>query len=204
MVWIVGDETIDGSETGTSFRQALFFMTTGFYLHDTMIYERTPSYPSGERSNRYSQSFEYMFVFSKGKPKTFNLIKDRQNRWGGLSSFGTQSETLKNGDKKVRKKIQVSKTGVRYNIWNYATGKGFSSNDETSHPAIFPESLAEDHIHSWSNEGDLVYDPLMGSGTTAKMAHLQNRNWVGSEISEEYCKVAEKRLRPYLQQTKLL
>lgn len=200
VVWVVGDATIEGSESGTSFRQALYFMEVGFNLHDTMIYERTPSYPSGENSNRYSQSFEYMFVFSKWKPKTFNLIKDRINRWGGLSSFGTQSETLKDGEKKIRKKIQVSKVGVRYNIWNYATGKGFSSKDEINHPAVFPESLAEDHIHSWSNEGDIVYDPFMGSGTTAKMAHLQKRKYIGSEISSEYCDIAEKRLKPYLQQ----
>jgi DNA modification methylase len=203
VVWVVGDETVEGSETGTSFRQALFFMSCGFNLHDTMIYEKTPSYPSGEKSIRYSQSFEYMFILSKGKPKTFNLISDRINRWGGLTSFGTQSEQLKDGTKKIRKKIQVKETGVRYNIWNYATGKGFSSKDETNHPAVFPELLARDHIYSWSNKGDLVYDPCMGSGTVAKMAHLQGRNWIGSEISKEYCDRAEKRIAPSLQLQKL-
>ncbi len=196
VVWVVGDATIKGSETGTSFRQALFFMQCGFNLHDTMLYERSPAYPSGEHSTRYSQSFEYMFVFSKGKIKTANILIDRQNRWAGLSSFGIQSERLKNGQLKQRKKIAVKEFGARYNIWNYATGKGFSSSDNSSdsHPAIFPECLARDHILSWSNPGDLVFDPFTGSGTTGKMALLNARRFIGCEISQEYTDLANNRI----------
>ena len=205
VVWVVGDATINGSETGTSFKQALFFMQCGFRLHDTMIYLKTPSFPASDNSNRYSQSFEYMFVLSKEEPINVNLIKDRKNKWGGSQSWGKASERLKDGKLKTSQKINVLEYGYRFNSWQYATGKGNTTKDEIaySHPAMFPEKLANDHILSWSNKGDLIYDPFMGSGTTAKMAYLQNRNYIGSEISSEYIKIAEKRLKPYLTQTRL-
>lgn len=179
MVWVVGDATIKGSETGTSFKQALFFKEIGFNLHDTMIYEKnSASYPAHRKSTRYTQIFEYMFVFCKGRIKTHNLICDKRNKWAGYKDF---SGKLKN---------PVPEFSPRNNIWKYTT----SFNDKTNHPAVFPEELAQDHILSWSNEGDLVYDPFMGSGTTAKMAILNKRNWIGSEISEEYCKIIERRI----------
>jgi DNA modification methylase len=201
VVWIVGDATIDGSESGTSFRQALFFKEIGFKLHDTMIYEKAGmSMPS---SNRYHQVMEYMFVFSKGKPKTFNPLKDRKNRW--TSSFGNSSTRQKNGELEKKGKIEFDEYGMRFNIWRYANGAGFGQKDEAAygHPATFPEQLCGDHINSWSNEGDLVYDCFMGSGTTAKISHVLNRNWIGSEISETYVELANKRLAPYLAQTSL-
>lgn len=201
LVWVVGDAVINGSESGTSFRQALYFKEIGFKLHDTMIYEKAGmSMPS---SNRYHQVMEYMFVFSKGKPKTFNPLKDRKNRW--TSSFGNSSTRQKNGELEKKGKIEFDDYGMRFNIWRYANGAGFGQKDEAAygHPATFPEYLCGDHINSWSNEGDLVYDCFMGSGTTAKMAHLQKRNWIGSEMSKEYCEIAEKRIKPYLEQTRL-
>jgi site-specific DNA-methyltransferase (adenine-specific) len=196
VVWIVGDATVNGSETGTSFKQALYFKEIGFNLHDTMIYERTAAYPASEKSVRYTQTFEYMFVLSKGKPKSINLIRDRKNKWGGMTSFGTQSERCKDGKLKKRRKIFVSEVGFRFNIWKYATGKGMSTKDEIafSHPAIFPEKLAEDHILSWSNEGDTVLDPMCGSGTTCKIARKNGRNFIGLDVSHEYCDIANKRL----------
>jgi site-specific DNA-methyltransferase (adenine-specific) len=205
VVWIVGDATINGSETGTSFRQALFFKECGFNLHDTMLYSKTPSFPAADGDKRYSQSFEYMFVFSKGEPMHVNLLKDRKNKWGGSQSWGKTSERLKDGSIKEREKINVQEYGYRFNNWEYATGKGNTTKDEIAylHPAMFPEKLAEDHILSWSNENDLVYDCFGGSGTTAKMAHKWRRNWILSEISSEYVKIAEKRISPYLAQTSL-
>ena len=179
VVWVVGDSTIKGSETGTSFKQALYFKEIGFNLHDTMIYEKnSASYPAHRKSTRYTQIFEYMFVFCKDGIKTHNLICDKKNKWAGYKDF---SGKLKN---------PVPEFSPRNNIWKYTT----SFNDKTNHPAVFPEELAQDHIISWSNEGDLVYDPFMGSGTTAKMAILNKRNWIGSEISSEYCKIIEKRV----------
>jgi site-specific DNA-methyltransferase (adenine-specific) len=205
VVWIVGDATINGSETGTSFRQALFFKECGFNLHDTMLYSKTPSFPAADGDKRYSQSFEYMFVFSKGEPMHVNLLKDRKNKWGGSQSWGKTSERLKDGSIKEREKINVQEYGYRFNNWEYATGKGNTTKDEIAylHPAMFPEKLAEDHILSWSNENDLVYDCFGGSGTTAKMAHKWRRNWILSEISSQYVKIAEKRISPYLAQTSL-
>jgi site-specific DNA-methyltransferase (adenine-specific) len=193
MVWVVGDETVRGSETGTSFRQALYFKEIGFNLHDTMIYLKTGF--TNPSHNRYHQVFEFMFVLSKGKPKTFNPIKDRRNKWKG--PWGKTTQRQKDGSLKIvlKKRLQ-EEFGMRFNVWKYDVGKDNSTRDKIAykHPAIFPERLANDHILSWSNEGDVVYDPFMGSGTTAKMALLNNRKFIGSEISEEYCKIAEKRI----------
>lgn len=186
-VWIVADETKKGSETGTSFRQALKFMECGYNLHDTMIYEKSGmAYPE---SNRYHQIFEYMFVFSKGKPKTTNIIKDRPNKYVGTMGGNKRGGLCKRDE-----------FGARFNVWRYNNGRDNSSKDRIAfnHPAIMPEQLANDHIISWSNEGDLVYDPFMGSGTTAKMSILNNRNWIGSEISSEYTEIANKRISKYI------
>ena len=187
LVWIVGDATIRGSETGSSFKQALYFKELGFSLHDTMIYEKnSSSFPARKESNRYTQIFEYMFVFGKGGVSA-NLICDKKNKWAGHKDF---SGKLKN---------PVPEYSPRTNIWKYST----SFNDKTGHPAVFPEQLAEDHILTWTNEKDLVYDCFMGSGTTAKMCILNNRNYIGSEISKEYCDVSDKRLSNLLIQGKL-
>jgi DNA modification methylase len=202
VVWVVGDATINGSESGTSFKQALYFMECGFNLHDTMIYEKTGcSMPSNAR---YLSSFEFMFVLSKGRPTSINLIEDRKNRfpdrWGGGRKVRNQDGTWS-----YRDKYEGKGYGRRFNIWRYNNGgQGYGSGDNVSfHPATFPEDLAKDHIYSWSNEGDIIYDPFMGSGTTAKMAHLQKRKWIGSEVSSEYCQLAEKRIAPYLLQLTL-
>jgi len=194
VVWIVGDATINGSETGTSFRQALYFKDVcGFKLHDTMIYKKKASkFPD---TNRYYQVFEYMFVFSKGRPKTVNLIRDRRNLGFGNAIGG--SDRQKDGTLKERRKGKIiPKLGVRFNIWEYSTGWGNSARDEIAfqHPAIFPEQLAADHIISWSNPGDIVLDPMCGSGTTCKMALKLGRRFIGIDIAEEYCEIARKRV----------
>jgi site-specific DNA-methyltransferase (adenine-specific) len=195
VVWVVKDATINGNKTLTSFKQCLYFQSIGFNVYDVMIYSKT----SGglPHKNRYRDSIEYMFILSKGKPKTINLIKDRKNKYGGTYTFGKTSVREKNGILEQRTQRLVEDYGYRYNIWEYATGKGNSTSDKFAfeHPAIFPEKLANDHIISWSNEGDLVYDCFMGSGTTCKMAKINNRNFIGSEISIEYCEIAEQRIK---------
>ena len=198
IVWVVGDQTKNGSETGTSFRQALGFIDRGFKLHDTMIYEKnTSSFPARRNGKRYTQIFEYMFVFSKGKPKTGNLICDKPNKWAGHTNWGKNTQRDKNNDLKETTKIKpVPEFSPRNNIWKYTVGGGFTTKDKIAHkhPAIFPEELAKDHILSWSNEGDIVMDIFAGSGTTLKMAKLNNRKFIGFEISREYCEIIEKRL----------
>lgn len=187
VVWIVGDATVNGSETGTSFKQALFFKECGFNLHDTMIWEKTGMLPT---QDRYYNIFEYMFVFSKGKPKTMNFICDHKTTAGGRVQ--KKDSCINKGKHEYGAGTFVrSEFSRRTNIWRIPIGK----NKETKgHPAVFPEQLANDHILSWSNEGDLVLDPFMGSGTTAKMALLNNRNFIGFEISKEYCDIANGRL----------
>lgn len=190
VVWIVGDATIKGSETGTSFKQALYFMECGFRLHDTMIWNKGKFSAVGSLKTRYAPVFEYMFVFAKGKLKTFNPIKDRENITFGQKISGNIRQ--KDGSMKPKSTIGkiTAKYGQRFNIWNNAPKQG-----KNKHPAPFPEQLANDHIISWSNENDLIYDPFMGSGTTAKMAIINGRNWIGSEMSEEYCEIIEQRLK---------
>jgi len=198
VVWIVGDATINGSETGTSFKQALFFMECGFNLHDTMIYQKDAC-PFPE-TNRYYPSFEYMFILSKGKPKTANLIMDKPNKRFGEKVTGTgrnpdgtlkQHTAVKNKTNRV-----VKEFGVRTNVWLYSVGKWKVTKDEYAyqHPAMFPEQLAADHIITWSNPGDVIFDPFLGSGTTAKMAVLNNRHYIGFELSSEYFDIACQRL----------
>jgi site-specific DNA-methyltransferase (adenine-specific) len=201
VVWVVSDKTKNGSETGTSFRQALYFKEIGFNLHDTMIYASDKPPLS---HNRYEQKFEYMFVFSKGKPKTFNPIMEDCKYAGegkGARTFRHTGEELQ--ETHTKKPVQDKK--IKGNIWAYSTGFNKSTKDKIAfkHPAIFPEKLVEDHILSWSNEGDLILDCFMGSGTTAKMAILNNRNYIGFELSQEYVDIAEDRLnklRELLQQ----
>lgn len=197
VVWVVGDATIKGSETGTSFRQALYFKEVGFKLFDTMIYAKPPRGAVGNNKT-YWQTFEYMFILSKGNPKTINLINDRKNKESREGDNGTKR--LENGDLIKIKRGGYSEYGRRTNIWEYGIGKGQSTKDNIAfdHPAIFPEQLANDHILSWSNEGDLVYDPFAGSGTTGKMAIINKRKCIMSEISSEYCEIIKKRLEPII------
>ena len=199
VVWIVNDATINGSETGTSFRQALYFKEIGFRLHDTMIYKKT-GIPFPE-INRYYPCFEYMFVLSKGKPKTYNLIQDKVNTSKGHLICCTERQVdgsmkQSSGRKKGRR---MKEKGVRTNIWEYKTGRNNSSKNPIAfqHPAIFPEKLAEDHIISWSNEGDLVLDCFMGSGTTGVACQELNRDFIGIEKVEEYYNIAKERCKEY-------
>lgn len=191
VVWVVGDATINGSETGTSFKQALYFKEIGFNLHDTMIYLKNQlAYPD---SNRYYNGFEYMFVFSKGNPKNFNPIKDRINISAGHKVSGT--ERMKNGLTRSNRACKGNITkeyGIRYNYWLMYN---ISSDETRKHPAVFPEKLANDHIISWSNENDIVLDPFMGSGTTAKMAILNKRKFIGFELAQEYVDIANERIK---------
>ena len=196
VVWVVGDATIKGSETGTSFRQALYFKKIGFNLHDTMIWEKNTF--SNPFPNRYHQVFEYMFIFSKGKPKTFNSIQDRKNIKPGIRTTVTVREA--NGELTRRTPKTVGEYGKRFNVWKISNSS--SEKDKSTfklkHPATFPDKLAEDHILSWSNEGDIILDPMAGSGTTLKMAKKNNRNYIGIEISKEYVDIINKRLTPSL------
>jgi len=185
VVWVVGDATVNGSETGTSFRQALKFMDVGFNLHDTMIWEKTGRLPT---QDRYYAVFEYMFIFSKGKPAAMNFICDHKNVNGGVVQR-KDSVINKGSNVKGEGSFVRAEFSRRPNIWKVHVGR-----NKTGHPAVFPEQLASDHIVSWSNVGDLVYDPFMGSGTTAKMALLNDRRFVGSEISGEYCLIAAERI----------
>ena len=190
VVWVVGDQTKNGSESGTSFRQALYFMEIGFNLFDTMIYHKknTP-FP---RKERYTNAFEYMFVLSKNVPKTFNPIMEPSAQPGVRPTiFNTGPNFVK-----VKKLVTYPKEKKRSNVWSYAVGLHGTTSDKVAfqHPAIFPEKLAYDHVLSWSNPGDLVFDPMTGSGTTCKAAKISGRNYIGVDISPEYIKIAKQRL----------
>ena len=192
LVWVVGDATVKGGETGTSFRQALFFIdAVGLKLHDTMIYEKNSStFPAKRTGNRYTQIFEYMFVFVKGKkPRVANLICDKANKWAGHTSWGDQIIYEVDGTRSnLGKTKPVPDFSPRTNIWKYTVG----FNGRKGHPAQFPDQLALDHILTWTNEGDTVFDPFLGSGTTAIAAIRSGRRFVGSETNPEYFEICKK------------
>lgn len=192
-MWVVADGTVNKSRTGTSFRQALWAMACGFNLHQRLFYEGSGPPPD---PTRYDENIEEMFVFSKGTPKSINIIVDKENKWGGTSNWGSNTTREKNGTLTTKKRQKVAKYGKRTVVWKYKSGKHFSTKDDFAfeHPAIFPEALARDHIISWSNPGDLVLDPFVGSGTTAKMAYQNGRDYLGFDVSEEYCELARKRV----------
>lgn len=193
IVWVVNDATHKGSETGTSFKQALYFKEIGFNLHDTMIYSR---FAAPNTAKRYNQDFEYMFVLSKGQPKTFNPIQVPCTYAGVGTSPTTRN---KDGELIGKGRRIINETKKKSNIWHYSAGlyKSTSDLDAYKHPAIFPEQLALDHIRTWTNEKELVLDPFCGSGTTGKMAILNNREFIGIEIAQEYLDITEKRLRTF-------
>ena len=185
VVWVVGDATIKGSETGTSFKQALWAKECGFNLHDTMIWKKH-SFNHDPRGHRYKQYFEYMLIFSKGKPATYNEIKDVPVKNAG--KVIKSSKRKPDGNMRNYGEIKLNDFQARSNIWE------INSVNKSLHPAPFPEKLAHDHIISWSNEGDTVLDPMMGSGTTGKMAKQLGRNFIGIELDPEYIKIAEARI----------
>lgn len=193
VVWVIGDSVVRGSETGNAFRQALHFKEIGFNLHDTMIYQKN-AFPFPDKT-RYAQVFEYMFVLSKGKPNTTNIIRvptKEANRIKNKKSY----QRLPNGET-VPMKYETGKSERnKENVWMFEVGYMKTTKDKFAfqHPAMFPEQLAHDHIISWSNEGDIVFDPMCGSGTTCKMAKQLGRNFIGIDISKEYCEIAKQRI----------
>lgn len=195
IVWIVGDATKDGSETGTSMRQALHFKEIGLRLHDTMIYRRQGKYPD---ATRYWQDFEYAFVFSCYKPKAINLLRDERTKKFGERADGTERNALTGELETNRTDRTYYEFKARSNIWDLGVASNGSDAIAFGHPAIFPEALARDHIMSWSNEGDIVLDPFNGSGTTTKMARLMGRRFIGIDANESYCEIARKRLEQKL------
>lgn len=201
VVWIVGDSTVNGSETGTSFKQALHFKDVGFRLHDTMIWSKPSFTAVGALKTRYAQTFEYMFVFSKGKIKTFNALKDRKT----TSRSKVKTGTIRQKDGSMRpvsnRGSQYREFGIRYNVWNMPPV--MSNIERTGHPAQFPEQLANDHIISWSNEGDTVLDPFIGSGTTAIACLNTGRNYIGFELDETYYNLSLERIEKHKVEMKL-
>src|SRR5215831_1887097 len=198
VVWVVGDQVIEGSETLSSFKQAIYFKDIGFNVHDTMIYAKSGI--AKPMFTRYHQAFEYMFVISKGNPKTFNPLKDRENTTARTPKYGRwfrqqDGQMLHSSDADWL----VRDNGMRFNVWLYDTGYMHMTTDKIAyeHPAIFPIDLAKDHIHSWSNDGDTVLDPFCGSGTTLMACEFTNRNCIGIELDPHYCDVIIKRWQDY-------
>jgi len=198
IIWNVADATISGSETGTSMRQALFFMDCGLRLHDTMIYEKKNPMPSSVSSKRYHQAWEYIFCFSKGSPKTFNPFMVPA-KFGHVEA--NMKHRGKDGEINYTRTKRNSHTKIR-NIFTYTIGGGHSTSDKEAHghPAIMPEKLAEDQILTWTNPGDTVFDPFNGAGTSGKMAVKNGRQYIGTELSLDYCDLSKIRIERMLEE----
>lgn len=190
VVWVVNDKTKNGSETGSAFKQALYFMELGLNLNDTMIWEKSNPMPQVKQP-RYNQVFEYMFVFSKGKPKTFNPLMEPCKCAGQIYDSTCKNMGGENG--RTHKKFNINSEKVMGNIWNIAVAQ-----NKTSHPAVYPYEIPYRHIQTWTNEGDLVLDPFIGSGTTALAAIDLNRNFIGIELNKEYCDECIARVDEYM------
>ena len=196
VVWIVGDATIKGSETGTSFKQALYFKEIGFNLHDTMIYMKDNPPPVGG-DMRYYQAFEFMFVFSKNNPSVFNpIVEDRRNKWNDKRTSRIRPVTRNKSGVFTEKNVKIEGQVKLQNVWSYVVSGGSVAEEMFAHehPAIYPESMARDHIISWSNEGDMILDPFAGSGTTGKVAKQLKRNCILIEKELDYINIIRKRL----------
>jgi len=197
VVWVVGDATVKGSETGTSFKQALWAKDCGFNLHDTMIWNKRGFSAVGSLKTRYAPVFEYMFVLSKGRPKAFNPLKDRKNKHVG--KVIQKTKRLVCGDTKRGKSYISSEYGQRFNIWEVDPQR---QRGENKHPAPFPLQIAHDHVVSWSNEGDTVLDPFLGSGTTGVACVNTGRDFIGIELDETYFGIAHDRIKEAQKETK--
>ena len=197
VVWVVGDATIKGSETGTSFKQALWAKDCGFNLHDTMIWNKRGFSAVGALKTRYAPVFEYMFVLSKGRPKSFNPLKDRKNKHVG--KVIQKTKRLACGGTKRGKSYISSEYGQRFNIWEVDPQR---QRGENKHPAPFPLQIAHDHVVSWSNEGDTVLDPFLGSGTTGVACVNTGRDFIGIELDETYFGIAQDRIKEAQKETK--
>lgn len=203
IVWVVSDETVNGSETGTSFKQALYFKEIGLNIHDTMIWVKPAATDTGSQHVRYGNVFEYMFILSKGKPKIFNPLKDRINKHAGKFNKCASLREKNGVVRKTNDKGHITDLyGQRYNVWEMPPV--VSNKERTGHPAQFPERLAKDHILTWSNKGDLVLDPFMGCGTTGVACYNTGRDFIGIEKDDNYFKIAEERINNAMAQLRLL
>lgn len=197
LVWVVGNMVLPHGqgETDTAEQQIINFKRFGWIKHDTMIYVKDSRYPE---KTRYRQAWEYMIVFSKGEPVVKNLLKDHKtvsyynHKWRKNHAGNRQED----GEIKAHNDYEVQPFATRENVWFYHNGYLKTTPDKIAyeHPAIFPDKLAQDHIKSWSNEGDIVLDCFAGSGTTLKAAAKLRRKYIGIEKSQEYIEIAKKRL----------
>jgi len=189
IVWVVAGATVNGSETGSSMRQALGFMDAGMMLHDTMIWNKGNPLPLNAR--RYEPAWEYMFVLSAGPPKHWHPMKT-DCKLAGQVACGSQIDKHGARQPKHGSGKYYNDTKVLTNVWTTNVGGG---KEAPGHPAVFPQALAVGHIETWSDRDSVVLDPFMGSGTTLRAAKDLGRQAIGIEIEERYCEIAVKRLR---------
>jgi hypothetical protein len=192
---VIGDGTKDFAKSLTTFRWAVDWVdNTGWRLFECCIYSRHGN-PGAWWTQRFRVDHEYILIFFKGDrlrcfDKTALMIPSKH---AGKVYSGTDRLT-NGGFKKIEPKA-VNDLKCRGTIWGYATSNSEGNRTKLEHPATFPDRLADDLIHCFSKPGDLVFDPMCGSGTTCVMAAKAKRDYLGIEINPEYHSIAMKRIQ---------
>lgn len=177
-------------------RFAIEMQSRGWILRNEIIWHKPNAMPSSAK-DRFTVDFEKIFMFSKNIKYKFNQqlepYLEPMNRWGGdkLKKSGISDWDVGTGQTSYRNRnMRPNKRGRNKRcVWSINTKP-----TGQKHYATYPDSLIKTPILAGSSKDDVVFDPFMGSGTTALVASELNRHFIGIEINPDYCKIAEDRL----------
>ena len=193
-VMVIQDATKDFAKSLTSFRTIVDWCdNVGFRLFETVIYHKNGTEGAWWKQ-RFRVDHEYMPIFMKGKkPQYFNKepLKIPSKHGGKVMSGSGNRRTDGTLSETVRRPINTMK--CRGTVWDYLMA-GDKNPLKRKHPAVFPDKIPYDCIQCFCPEGGLVLDPFIGCGSTAVMAKVLGRNYIGIDISREYCDLAEERI----------
>lgn len=192
-VMVIADGTKNQRKSMTTFRTAVAWEDAGWSLFESVIYSRDGR-PGAWWATRFRVDHEHILMFYKGKrprPVTHHDGLRVPSKHAGKKWTGTQRLT---DGTLVKTSATVAADKCRGTIWHYATSNSEGNRTKAKHPATFPDALARDVILALSAPGDVVYDPMMGSGTSVVIAAQEGRRWLGNDFFAEYVEIAQQRL----------